>query len=48
MHPCSGHAPIDRRAKVADDAAHDGVWLREGLIDPNNTASDVWADSAYR
>ena len=22
--------------------------LREGLIDPNNTASDVWADTAYR
>ena len=22
--------------------------MREGLIDPSNTASDVWADSAYR
>ena len=39
---------IIRRAKVTDAAAHDGARLREGLIDPNNTASDVWADSAYR
>ena len=38
---------IIRRAKVTDAAAHDGARLREGLIDPNNTASDVWADSAY-
>lgn len=51
---CKGHICIDRRhgiirrAKVTDAAAHDGVRLREGLIDPNNTASDVWADSAYR
>jgi len=46
------HISIDRRhglirrAKVADAAAHDGARLREGLIDPNNTASDVWADGA--
>jgi transposase, IS5 family len=39
---------IIRRAKVTDAAAHDGARLREGLIDPNNTGSDVWADSAYR
>lgn len=39
---------IIRRAKVTDAAAHDGARLREGLIDPANTASDVWADSAYR
>ena len=39
---------IIRRTKVTDAAAHDGARLREGLIDPNNTASDVWADSAYR
>jgi IS5 family transposase len=39
---------IIRRQKVTDAAAHDGARLREGLIDPNNTASDVWADSAYR
>ena len=29
-------------------AAHDGARLREGLIDPTNTACDVWADTAYR
>ncbi|GMG82565.1 IS5 family transposase [Paralimibaculum aggregatum] len=39
---------VIRRAKVTDAAAHDGARLREGLIDPNNTASDIWADSAYR
>lgn len=33
---------------MTDAAAHDGARLREGLIDPNNTASDVWADTAYR
>ena len=39
---------IIRRGLVTDAAAHDGARLREGLIDPNNTASDVWADTAYR
>ena len=39
---------IIRRMKVTDAAAHDGARLREGLIDPANTASDVWADTAYR
>ncbi|WP_027289866.1 IS5 family transposase [Rhodovibrio salinarum] len=39
---------IIRRQKVTDAAAHDGARLREGLIDTTNTASDVWADSAYR
>ena len=33
---------------MTDAAAHDGARLREGLIDPGNTASDVWADTAYR
>lgn len=33
---------------VTDAAAHDGARLREGLVDRDNTASDVWADSAYR
>ena len=48
------HISIDRRhglirrGKVTNAAAHDGARLREGLIDPNNTASDVWADTAYR
>jgi Transposase DDE domain len=36
-----------RRWRVTDAARHDGALLRE-LIDPNNTASDVWADTAYR
>ena len=39
---------IIRRQKASDAAAHDGARLREGLIDPANTASDVWADTAYR
>lgn len=48
------HISIDRRHGIircgltTHAAAHDGARLREGLIDPNNTASDVWADSAYR
>ena len=48
------HISIDRRhgaircGKVTDAAAHDGAWLREGLIDPNNTAADVWGDTACR
>ena len=33
---------------TTDAAAHDGARLREGLIDPASTASDVWADTAYR
>ena len=37
-----------RRQKVTDAAAHDGARLREGLVDPTNTASSVWADTAYR
>ncbi len=48
------HIGIDRRfgfirtSKVTDAAAHDGARLRERLIDLENTASDVWADTAYR
>jgi IS5 family transposase len=48
------HISIDRRHgfirrhKVTDAAAHDGARLRQGLIDPGNTASAVWADTAYR
>jgi len=48
------HISIDRRhgfirrQKVTDAAAHDGARLREGLLDPTNTASDLWADTAYR
>lgn len=39
---------LNRRQKITHAAAHDGAQLREGLIDPENTASAVWADSAYR
>ena len=47
------HLGIDRRHRlirrwtVTDAARHDGALLPE-LIDPNNTASNVWADTAYR
>ena len=47
------HIGIDRRHRlircwrVTDAARYDGALL-PGLIDPNNTASDVWADTAYR
>jgi IS5 family transposase len=37
-----------RRQKTTDAAAHDGARLREGLVDSTNTASAVWADTAYR
>ena len=37
-----------RRQLVTDAAAYDGARLREGLIDRANTASSVWADTAYR
>ncbi len=47
------HVGIDRRHRlirrwtVTDAARHDGALLPE-LIDPNNTAGEVWADTAYR
>ncbi len=47
------HAGIDRRYglirrwSVTSAAAHDSRPF-EGLLDPNNTASPVWADTAYR
>jgi transposase, IS5 family len=47
------HLGIDRRHRlirtwrVTDAARHDGALLPE-LIDPNNTAGEVWADTAYR
>ena len=53
-HGCKSHIStgrrhgVIRRGRTTDAAAHDGARLREGLIDPNNTASDVWADTAYR
>lgn len=48
------HASIDRGFRfirkwdVIDAAQHDGRMLRRGLLDKSNTASGVWADSAYR
>ena len=36
-----------RRFAVTDAAAHDGRQLSQ-LLDPANTASGVWADTAYR
>jgi hypothetical protein len=39
---------VIRRGKTSDAAPQDGAQLRKGLIGPNNTASDVWADTAYR
>ena len=47
------HIGVDRRHKfvrryaVSDAAVHDSQKLAD-ILDPDNTASDVWADSAYR
>jgi IS5 family transposase len=47
------HVNVDRRHKlvrryrVTDAAVHDSQVLDE-ILDPDNTASEVWADSAYR
>src|SRR3954447_25717993 len=47
------HVTIDRKHKlmrrytVTDAAVHDSQRL-DALLDPHNTASDVWADTAYR
>ena len=47
------HIGIDRRHKfvrryvVTDAAVHDSQKL-DDVLDPSNTASEVWADSAYR
>jgi IS5 family transposase len=47
------HVNIDRRHKlvrryqVTDVAAHDSQVV-EDTLDPDNTGSDVWVDSAYR
>src|SRR5438270_9142863 len=48
------HISIDRgfgfirRWSTTDAAAYEGRHLREGLLDKTNTASGVWADTAYR
>ena len=47
------HVSIDRRHGLirrwtaTNAAAHDGARLGE-LIDPENTARDLWADTSYR
>lgn len=47
------HISIDRKLrliwqwKVSDASASDGARLRKGLLDKTNTASTVWADTAY-
>ena len=48
------HIAIDRgfgfirKWAATDAAAYEGRRLREGLLDKTNTASGVWADTAYR
>ena len=48
------HVSIDlrfgfiRRWAATDAAAYEGRHLRQGLLDKSNTASGVWADTAYR
>jgi IS5 family transposase len=47
------HVSVDRRHGLirgwtaSHAAAHDGAWLAE-MLDAENIASDVWADTAYR
>lgn len=48
------HIAVDRRYglirkwQATDAAVYKGARLREGLLDTPNTASSVWADTAYR
>ena len=48
------HVSIDRRFgfirrwAATDAAAYEGCRLRQGLLDKSNTASGLWADTAYR
>jgi IS5 family transposase len=42
------HHGLIRRWEATNAGAHEGRLLRQGLLDPNNTASSVWADTAYR
>jgi IS5 family transposase len=37
-----------RKWSATDAAAFEGRRLRDGLLDKSNTASSVWADTAYR
>ncbi|MFO1125498.1 MAG: transposase [Methylocystis sp.] len=51
---CKNHIGVDRRHKfvrryvVSDASVHDSQKLEDGFADASNTASDVWADGAYR
>lgn len=42
------HHGLIRRWEATDAAAYEGTRLRHGLLDKSNTASTVWADTAYR
>src|SRR5262249_20537762 len=48
------HVSIDRRFGfirrwvATNAAAYEGCRLRQGLLDKSNTASGLWADTAYR
>jgi IS5 family transposase len=42
------HVSIDPQMDGDRAAAYEGRQLREGLLDKTNTASAVWADTAYR
>ena len=42
------HHGLIRRWLATDAAAYEGARLREGLLDRSNTASTIWADTAYR
>ena len=45
--PTRGYGFI-RQWAATDAAAYEGRRLRDGLLDKTNTASGVWADTAYR
>ena len=51
---CKAHTTICktprliRRWDVSDARRDDGRFLGRGLLEPTNTGSGVWADSAYR
>ena len=42
------HYGLIRRWQATDAAAYEGARLRQDLLDKNNTASGVWADTAYQ
>jgi transposase, IS5 family len=48
--PCLDRSPFRLHPpwSATDAAAYEGRRLRQGLLDKSNTASGVWADTAYR